>query len=1650
MFTGLIRQAVCVLSLCTLLASTTQGQSPPRSDVRELKFNRTIERNVSTGMQHDYKLALQREQVLFVEVEEESFDVKIELIQAGANVPVASMNSVNGFERETLTFAAAEGGDYLLRLSDAEGRSGNGGYRLRARVATSATEKDRMRIKAEKLLAEATELQKENTADKIREAIGKREQALTLWQNLADRHWESHTLAALGGAHHALIENNKAFEYFDRSLQIIKELGDKKLEAAALNWRGIVFNGVGEHQQAIDYHQQAFRLFQFRESKVGLIISIFNTGDAYNGLEDKLSAIEHYQKALGLARQLKHRDLEALSLNALCYVAHSQKEHAKVLDLCNQALAVWKMVKHDNGRGVALQYLGKSYLAQGDAKKALEYFDQALVLFRSSKNRGGVISTLADIGNAHEKLGETEKVIDALKQVVAFYQEFKIRPFELIYRNLIVFYYERLGKFKEAIAYTDEVLAVEETVPEGVSAKRKQIFEDGIHNAKAMSLMSLGRIYENTGDFDKSFQSYQKALAIYERRSDKQSKLSVAYNLAAIAQIYRFQYKWEQALEYYQRALKVAEEIDDKTAIFRMLNSLGLIYGSIGEKKKELEFYEKSLALNRMLKDKSDADKIFETATLNNIGTVYLEAGEPNKALDYHRQALKIHEGINDINYIDQRADILKKMGVVHSFLGEKRKALETYRQALEVFRQAPPHIKLLRRNRSVEGSIYNNIGVVHGDLGETQKEFEYYDLAVKAAIEGQNNSLAATALQNTALAYYKTGDLQKSQQLTNRVLELNRATRDKEGQIQNLSLLAGISSSLMDKQAAITHYTQALAIAQETSNKRQEVSLLNSLSVVHSYLSQNDKAHEFGNRALELARQISHKDSIATSLNNIAVFYSNTGEKGKAAEFLQQALAVVREIGNKNSEVIFLNNIAFDYVELGEYQLALEHYGKSLTLSRETGGKEGQIYAYNGIGNAYLMLGEKEKKADHFKQALEHYEQSLKLSREARNKEGETAATTGIGRVYTETNETAKALPYLTESLQLSQKYRSRFQEDAIHVALGKLYQKIGSFDKAAEEFQQALMVARAIADKDMAAKALKHLMLLWKGQGNVPLAIFYGKQSANEYQKLRNSIRNLKRGTQEAYRDKVTDVYRELADLLIAAGRLPEAEQTLAMLKQQEAFEFIRRDAGEAHDLLSRNIGLSERERSALAEYARLSDELIAKSQKLKELDLQGADEQSPVYKKLKEEVDNATEGALLFFKKLEVEFTKKTEDEVTITARTIDPLRARLREAGPGVVLISTYLLPDRYRVIISTGRTMVDRKTEYRPLNMNGEKINQKIMDFKRALQNPYLDPRPLGKELYDIFVKPIEKDLQSAKAKTLLWSLDGSLRYIPVAALYDGNKYLGERYQNVFITLGRSLDFNKPNRADWRVLGLGVSKQYREFSELPSVPLELRAIVRDERIAQENEGVMPGIRLLDADFTARSFTGNLKKSPDGKTFTLIHLATHFRLGSNRDDSGLLLGDGQILSLYTINRDDSSFDFANIELLTLSACETGVSVGDSNGGEVESLGMIAQKNGAKAILASLWKVGDESTAVLMSEFYRLRQDNAQQTKAEAMQLAQRAMIEGKLQPTTGETTRSAKSVTSKDDKPGEPPFPFDQTKPYAHPYYWSPFILIGNWR
>ena len=292
-------------------------------------------------------------------------------------------------------------------------------------------------------------------------------------------------------------------------------------------------------------------------------------------------------------------------------------------------------------------------------------------------------------------------------------------------------------------------------------------------------------------------------------------------------------------------------------------------------------------------------------------------------------------------------------------------------------------------------------------------------------------------------------------------------------------------------------------------------------------------------------------------------------------------------------------------------------------------------------------------------------------------------------------------------------------------------------------------------------------------------------------------------------------------------------------------------------------------------------------------------------------------------------------------------------------------------------------------------------------------------------LYQALIQPIRAELKQAKVDVLMLYLTDYLRYLPFAALYDASnkQHLVEQYAlSIYTHVGRETLRDDPVKK-WSAVALGVSVAKPTFKPLPAVETELLHVVRDPRDKQP-VGVFGGKRYLNDEFTRERFMNLV----DGQQrYSVMHVATHFNLApANDEKSFLLTGDGDPLTLKQI-RTDAGIKFRGYDLVTLSACETFIGgTGEFAGSEVEGLGAVLQKQGAKAVLATLWRVEDTGTARLMEEFYKARGEDWLTSKAEALRRAQRALLEGKV----------------KSDQPAG--------QDLRLPYYWAPFVLMGNWR
>ncbi|WP_309721911.1 CHAT domain-containing protein [Armatimonas sp.] len=571
--------------------------------------------------------------------------------------------------------------------------------------------------------------------------------------------------------------------------------------------------------------------------------------------------------------------------------------------------------------------------------------------------------------------------------------------------------------------------------------------------------------------------------------------------------------------------------------------------------------------------------------------------------------------------------------------------------------------------------------------------------------------------------------------------------------------------------------------------------------------------------------------------------------------------------------------------------------------------------------------------------------------------------------------------------------------------------------------------------------------------------MATFYGKQCVNRYQALREDAKKIGKRALESFTNSVEKAYRDQADILIEQGRILEGQQVLDLLKQQELFDLLRRDAKEFNTakLTELNEVEAEADRRIKAQgdriltLAREEETLLAKPEALRaDADKRRLLEVKRLLDEAQAQFQKVLESLVALFEQSAARLAAKpfTPADAEAFTTTLKDLR---EQSGKKPVAVYTLMGENKLRFIILSdlGNPVA------REFPITAAELNKKIAAFRIALQNPSVDPRPLGKQLYDILIKPIEADLSGAQAQTLLWSLDGPLRYIPLAALSpDGVHYLieTERANTIFTPAAmNSGALTRAPKPQWQALALGVTQGFASV-ENQGTTLGFPALTGVRQEVGTVTGLLTGsTTLLDADFTKERLEATLAEKA-GK-FSVVHIASHFHFQPTGDEtrSFLLTGDGKALTLAQLKSLRSNV-FSGVDLLTLSACATGLgTVGASGtGAEVEGFGALAQRKGAGAVLASLWSVSDASTSALMQAFYAIHQKEPGLGKAECLRRAQLGLLTGSLPIEARQLGRGPVAATGNKDTTGLPRFVAPASAPAAHPFYWAPFILIGNTR
>lgn len=1316
-------------------------------------------------------------------------------------------------------------------------------------------------------------------------------------------------------------------------------------------------------------------------------------------------AMQKYQEAQNLYHQIGDKREEANALRGVARSYLSLNNRDEAIKAYQAALGLFEEIPRKTAIALVSMEIGDVYIKSAnekDLRLAIEYYGKALPIFTELNDKKNKALALGNSGRAYMVLQNKERALEFLGQALSLFQEMDDKQYQADIHFLIGNSYD----------FSREV-----------------------------------------EDRRRALEHFLKAAELYSLVNNAQAKKGKADSLLNSGNDFIFLSNREEAIKYYMQALALYRELKSQIELAMTLDNLGNAY--VVDEKNIQQAVSYYLEAARTYLDTKDT-KPDGAEVLARVGSIYLRLRDKEQALSYYRKAQAVYQELASQNVTYNRgvAQGFTAIGVAYEYLGDKNEKLlaaENYRKAEAIYREAAD---LFRKQNNKENLVQalRELGDVRFRLRDKAGAVEAYKQAANVSKEIPNEASEAYMLAAISYTYAQSGeagDIQQSIVYDQMAQKLFNKLGDKNSEIWSLKRIASGYAVLNNWEAYLKANSDLMKIADSLNTPAKEILQAEVHVVLGNAYQMREKPTEAlaeFNSALTIGRTLKNTRLQYDALYSLIQLYFILGEPKKLLDASDELLHIMTPYMSDNAEKAYIYSMrGYAYKMLGEKAKGDAELNTGIQYMQNIQEKDVADAALALTGNSYLIMGKKEEERKRFAEV----ERGLARMPDDEVK-GFSLYYLAISRAAED--DYAKAWNYAEQALAISRKTNNRIFEALLLTVMGFIKWEEDKNQESIALFQQALIIFRKFDAQQFEVYTLTGLMQAWRDAGNPRVAIFYGKQAIKIFQRVRTDNKSLESEVQKSFTRELSELYKTLTTLLLTQGRSEEAQQVINLSRDEEFF-----DLGNDQDQTPGEIQFTplEQESALLWEAG-----LTKTSQAMAELDLVKFRPVTPSGSDLKQNIqplETAYQQSyaeyLSNLKKIEESFNQPPGAKDKLTVSDVVEMRAVLCDltaaTKENTSALYTFIGAKKLYVLLNT----CNEPVKIFESSIAEEDLNRKILMFYDLLQSKVYDPRLLGKEIYRLIIpQGLETELQNKKVATLMWSLDGELRYIPMAALSpDDTHYLVERYNNVVFTRANKKRMIRTAGFDWTGYGFFTSEAHKVSINGESI--EFVSLDKDERqifsTKAYSKGIISGDVFPEADFTADSlFNITKQKRP------LIHISSHFRFyPGDLERSFLLLGNGKVMSLAEMKAHGDLFQ--DVQLLTLSACDTAAQLPNADGKEVDGFAELAQRLGAGSVMASLWSVADISTTQLMKGFYRNRQ-LGKLNKAEALRKAQLDLLYGRDEDASNPSpARSKPSVKGGDGVKGAGfvdqkylvKFQ-DNGNPFSHPYYWSPFVLFGN--
>jgi CHAT domain-containing protein/tetratricopeptide (TPR) repeat protein len=1152
-------------------------------------------------------------------------------------------------------------------------------------------------------------------------------------------------------------------------------------------------------------------------------------------------------------------------------------------------------------------------------------------------------------------------------------------------------------------------------------------------NAGKMQISALSWIASFQKDDRKRLQYHERILAIYRKLGDASGEAGA---LTTIGYYYSCLSEPQQALKHFEESLAVARKHGLRKDEAGTLTSIGNFYERLKKPEKKKEYVQRALKIYLSLADQRDDPEV-----LSAIAHRYEDL---SNTLKYHEYMAKAALSYRRLGNLESEAGVLDHLGSSYRREKKHQQALASAERCVEIFRQLG--------DRSKECYALEDMASTYEDWCEharshtyCDKGLEYYDKALAIAAKNGDTRREIDLLRSVALKF----DMpevprfrERARQARERGLKLAESIGDVEKLRDRLD-----EEFLMWRwfkwHAAFDAAHKWVALERRTGDRSKEADALQKISWLHLMQGEYQQALDYCEKGLEVGKNAGTPSDQWSSRAYMAEIYTELGQHQRALDLYEGALGDC--IKTKGVEKCHgnLQGLGYLYARAGQPRKALECHRRRLevinkALERERGANASDRRAYltykcqslEAAGQVYRQMGQYDK-------ALDAYREALKIATE-HDSYSTSALRSAIAEVYLDMGQAAKA-----EQVLVMAKKQDANGEGTGMIS-GRLHLMKGDHAKARDYYLHEIEVAKRMRFSVQVFGAYTGAGLAFETMGDHSGAAEHFRKAMEQVEEQRSLLNPAERehffGAEvEGYLR--TTPYEGLARVLVRLNKLPEAFKISEYTKARLFSEAMARSAqGQRFDVPAEVIRTG----------SGISDKLAA----VKKQRAQAVEQTPEAVPALEEEIKSLEAKRSAHMKMLRENYP------LFAATKYPEPMELSQTALAPNERVLAYDVTDTGIIIYLTEGKKVV--KALFKPIVR--KELDELVRSFRQSLEVGADEPVVqklsafdfrAGKQLSDILLSDILPNLPKGAAVIIV--PDDSLGVLPFEMLVlnaggkiatdkrvpyvTGAEFFGDRnpisyYQSVTaLTLFRTL--GKRHRAGDKALAMVDPIFSEEDSRLErmvkdeksqllmNLPRDLLMSIQGERgltFPRLPLTAQLGASLKKADPSATDLFAGLdaKKAAlferDLTAYRSVVFATHGYFG--KDLPGI---QEPVLVLSLLDQPKGQDGFLrlsevmglkiNCDMAALTACQTGLGRHISGEGTM-GMGRAFQYAGARSVLMSLWSVAESSSINLVESFFK--HVRAGKNKLEALKLAR-------------DEVRAAG---------------------YDHPFFWAPFILVGE--